>query len=170
MTGGAVAGPIFRGLGVLLLQVLREKIVAVEPYPTLLTKSLGLLQSRYRLVQLAAVVMEHGQQVQPVAQVLVTVAREDRIAMRIIWRRYIMQPLDEGDLTPPVRDGPGQVAFAFVDERAALLAPDRLLFAVRLEQRLVEPLGIGAGALRLLALIEPVQHLVVQVADFVPKV
>ena len=58
-------------------QVLAQNIFPIEFDPVLFAKLPGFVQCAYRFVQITAVVIQHGEQVQPVAQIVVTVQSED---------------------------------------------------------------------------------------------
>jgi hypothetical protein len=63
-----------------------------------------------------------------------------------------------------------RVAFRLADQRPAFLAQDRLAVRIGLRQELSQSFGKRAGLLRVCSAVQPVEHLVAQILDFVPLV
>jgi hypothetical protein len=86
--------------------VLLQNIFPIKPNPVLRAKLLGLVQGAYRFVQTAAAVIQQRQQVEPVAQVIVTVQPEDSFVLGRTSRNLV-KSFNEPKLILPVLDGAG---------------------------------------------------------------
>ncbi len=117
----------------LFFKVILKDILAIKFEPMLFTEAPGFVQSADGFVQIAVLVIQHGQEVQPVAQVIVTIEPENIFLLGLL-QGNVVQALNETNLIHTVLDGPGQIVFGLVDQRPAFLRENGAMPRKRLGQ------------------------------------
>src|SRR5262249_31734851 len=147
--------------------IVAQKILAVEAESVFRAKPLRLAERANSLIEVSAVVVENCEQVQAVAHGIGAVAAERGLLVGLGSGQIVQLP-DQLDLILPMLNRSAEIASCLVDEGPALLPEDGIVIGRRPAQQPFQTLGVGTRFGGIFSAIEPVEQLVVEIADLVP--
>jgi hypothetical protein len=112
-------------------------------------------------------VIEDCKQIEAIAEVLDTIARQDVLLARRILRD-LPEPEDQPDLPLSRFDGPATIPVQLVEDGPALLAEDRLALRGDRVEEMLEAVPELEGPGPVAAAVEPIKNLVIEVRDTPP--